>query len=244
MGIRAGFLPLVFALWALPCAGEPQSRSRISRLRADMHTVEAALAFYRIDTGTWPPPVAGAQQLDMRLLTTPVAYLKTAIDDHFALYEIRKRPFWRNGALWALVASMVVGAIVYRAIQKRISNRFSPYVESEREPPILEWAIGAVIGMCVLCLGTPFDSSMDSYMIVANEDWTSRERSFHFTTTANGTGILQSLGPDGDLDMTAADFDSASPARAFAPYEYDPTNGTASSGDIIRILEPPGTPIP
>lgn len=55
--------------------------------------------------------------------------------------------------------------------------------------------------------------------------------------------VLYSCGPDGDFDLDAAvDFDGAAdePGAGLIAKMYDPTNGSMSDGDVIRVGWKPG----
>lgn len=66
---------------------EASTRSKLARVRADIRTMEGALAMYRVDQGAYPPAAMGDIQLDHPLvaLTSPVAYLTAVPDDPFGV---------------------------------------------------------------------------------------------------------------------------------------------------------------
>ncbi|OPZ09783.1 MAG: hypothetical protein BWZ10_02526 [candidate division BRC1 bacterium ADurb.BinA364] len=55
----------------------------------------------------------------------------------------------------------------------------------------------------------------------------------------NGGWVLFSVGPDGDYDLNWELYDPAAsqPSPELSPYIFDPTNGTKSSGDIVRFQQ-------
>ena len=68
----------ILAAIAVPNFLEAQVRSKISRCKADMRSVELALESYRIDTNTYVPTGKGQMRL-----STPIGYLSTLPDDPF-----------------------------------------------------------------------------------------------------------------------------------------------------------------
>lgn len=66
---------------------EAQARSKIARFEADVKTLRAALAAYRVDHSAFPPAAKGDFQLTEPLtpLTTPVAYVTSLPRDPFGL---------------------------------------------------------------------------------------------------------------------------------------------------------------
>lgn len=89
----------ILAAIAVPNFLEAQTRAKVSRVMADMRTVNTALEMYRIDNSHYPPasdddghPVtdpagAGEEWYESRVaisLTTPIAYIATRPPDAFA----------------------------------------------------------------------------------------------------------------------------------------------------------------
>lgn len=80
----------ILAAIAVPNFLEAQTRSKVSRTKADMRTVGLGIESYRVDTNTYPPPYGvyvGDNKLDsLAVLSTPVAYIAAAkITDPFAV---------------------------------------------------------------------------------------------------------------------------------------------------------------
>jgi len=69
----------VLAAIAVPNFLEARTRSKVSRVQADMRTAGIALEAYCVDAGVYPPCYVGRQALDWSLrllpLTTPVTYI-------------------------------------------------------------------------------------------------------------------------------------------------------------------------
>ena len=84
----------ILAAIAVPNFLEAQTRSKVSRLQSDMRTVVVALESYRVDTNKYPhsidpttnstfsPRIQGYARL-----TTPVAYITSAVQDVFNTNE-------------------------------------------------------------------------------------------------------------------------------------------------------------
>ncbi len=65
----------ILALVALPNFLEAQTRSKISRVRADHRTMATALEAYFVDINTYPANGTGAPNLGLIMLTTPIAFV-------------------------------------------------------------------------------------------------------------------------------------------------------------------------
>lgn len=178
----------ILAAIAVPNFLEAQTRSKVSRVKADMRSVATALEAYMVDYNHYPPcaPYPGFPSYPSNLLaytpciTTPVAYMSsTNFVDPFVSYSKR-----------GLTESL----------------RYFNFEVYDGAAPYETWG----------------DSEM------TNED---PLRGF----------MLTSVGPDkveGDVVHTYA-------KSAYTPENlidgmdnggiYDPTNGTVSSGDVVRL---------
>ena len=83
-----------------------------------------------------------------------------------------------------------------------------------------------------------------AYLLVQLADPLSHEGELPFVYFASGPNwILVSAGPDGDydLDPRELDWELSNPeirlTLALSPSNYDPTNGTSSSGDVWRLKD-------
>jgi prepilin-type N-terminal cleavage/methylation domain-containing protein len=67
----------ILAAIAVPNLLEAQTRAKVSRTRADMRAVAAAIEAYRVDSNHYPPPfgVTAAARDSWAVLSTPIAYL-------------------------------------------------------------------------------------------------------------------------------------------------------------------------
>lgn len=86
----------ILAAIAVPNFLEAQTRSKVSRVQADMRTIATALESYRVDNNNYiprrkPPTVIGGFQVgdldtlaqDLSRLTTPIAYITSIPEDIF-----------------------------------------------------------------------------------------------------------------------------------------------------------------
>jgi len=78
---------------------EAQTRSKVSRVKADHRAIEGALTAYHVDNGAYPPAAIGDVQLlrPLERLTHPVAYLSSIPRDPFGVATYDFNPglaFW------------------------------------------------------------------------------------------------------------------------------------------------------
>lgn len=154
---------------AVPNFLEAQTRSKVSRAKADMRTITTALEAYRTDTNCYPEDYAATTPRGDGLgrLTSPVAFISSVPLD-----------------------------------------AFGGYFDSSRDVQVRSYSLGT-----------------------APEDRPSRF-------------ALSSAGPD-RKDDTVPLFDYPgytdnlweNPTSGYSYYRYDPTNGTTSRGDILRLSD-------
>ncbi len=65
----------ILALVAVPNFLEAQTRSKVSRARADMRTLAGALEAYAVDWNAYPPAMANAMYFKLKVLSSPIAYM-------------------------------------------------------------------------------------------------------------------------------------------------------------------------
>lgn len=80
----------ILAAIAVPNFLEAQTRSRVSRALNDLRSVSLAMEMYRLDNGTYAArgndhvlPDGSRDEVDKRLLTTPISYISAVPDDVF-----------------------------------------------------------------------------------------------------------------------------------------------------------------
>jgi len=70
----------ILALIAIPNFLEAQTRSKVTRCKADMRSYKIALEAYRVDNNAYMPDTGGTNEnVDWCRLTTPVAYITSVI---------------------------------------------------------------------------------------------------------------------------------------------------------------------
>ena len=77
----------ILAAIAVPNFLEAQTRSKVSRVKADMRSLASAVESYRVDSNHYPPPygVAVEGRDSLSVLSTPLAYIAAAkLPDPFA----------------------------------------------------------------------------------------------------------------------------------------------------------------
>lgn len=72
--IAAAIIAILAAI-AIPNFLEAQTRSKISRIKADMQSTAAAIESYHIDNNNYPPGYNTAARFGIDALTTPISYL-------------------------------------------------------------------------------------------------------------------------------------------------------------------------
>lgn len=92
----------ILAAIAVPNFLEAQTRSKVSRTKADMRTVALGLETYRVDSNKYPPDFqfdALVPERDLSsylprlvVLTTPIAYLTALPEDVFAAASMQRNP--------------------------------------------------------------------------------------------------------------------------------------------------------
>ncbi|MDK2971287.1 MAG: ral secretion pathway protein [Candidatus Sumerlaeota bacterium] len=218
----------ILAAIAVPNFLEAQTRSKVSRAKADLRTLAVGLEAYRVDSNNYPyisddaagewimPAGIPAGRTGPGGLTTPIAYLSSALYDPFVLD------------------------------QRDTSGGQLPdgpqYLHYER------------LGFGYDENGTPYDDNGSGF------------RAIHIPPDANGTiwGTYHPGGPDADeitdpgLMPTEYVLFSIGPDRTHRVYRddgtvltksrwsvlnyYDPTNGTVSTGNVVRF--PGGITLP
>ncbi len=98
----------ILAAIAVPNFLEAQTRARVSRTENDMRTIELAMESYRIDNGGYGAsyaarvhnllPTSTVAQNDIRLLSTPIAYVDSMPPDIFRIIAGLGKPgYWIYG---------------------------------------------------------------------------------------------------------------------------------------------------
>ena len=179
----------LLALIAIPNFLEAQVRARVSRARADLRTIAAALEQYAVSWNTYPPN-DGAYNVIPIELTTPVAYITDSLlVDPFA-------PDLKN-----------------QMTPNDVISRYYTYTRIVTWDEAVFWEnIGKKV---------PYE---------AIDHWSQNKGAFE----KYGKWRLVSKGPD----RVYLDLSFPPPVRG-SDVLYDPTNGTASFGNILRTQKSP-----
>ncbi len=202
----------ILAAIAVPNFLEAQTRSKVSRLFADMRTIKTGLEAYRVDTNKYPETDLG--QTDIRgsgvgmfRLTTPVAYITSIAPSPFQEDQTGNPGTPKNTN--TLNIPLYVRAAVYGSANlpggvggasDGNSNGIDDNYEADRRAYLLlnqgGGGLGGVIGLRGIL--------------------------------ESGEYLIKSVGPDNEDDRNVR------PGQAVI---YDPTNGTVSFGDIVTFQD-------
>lgn len=111
IGVGVGIVFLL-AMIKLPCFLEAQTRSQVSRVRADMHTLATAVESYRVENGSYPMMreyISGEADSIETLrynipmnLTTPTAFLTSYPGDPFSPASGAPLRYYTYNDIWLL----------------------------------------------------------------------------------------------------------------------------------------------
>lgn len=145
----------ILAAIAVPNFLEAQTRSRVSRVQADLRTIALAMETYYVDNQQYPAsmnsgvvqPIRNAAATDLRLLTTPIAYATSVPTDTFRdaaglpsmdylIYGVGYRangiPTYHNAypriswMTWSFGPDRTTRAGGYRTLPRIIANEANP----------------------------------------------------------------------------------------------------------------------
>lgn len=204
----------ILAAIAVPNFLEAQTRSKVSRAKSDLRTVQTALESYLVDNNTYPysesinasiwMPAGGRPRLnpsnhEVGGLTSPIAYITTVPDDVFKHVQVDA-----SGVPTSVIAPIYYERAGFGYLNgNKLTNRES-LVPSDA-------ANGRIDGASL------------SLVPVTNPNLTPRPY------------ILYSLGPDLSPHVEAPGGGTpVTTSRWHILNRYDPTNGTISPGNVIR----------
>lgn len=180
----------ILAAIAVPNFLEAQTRSKVSRAKADMRSLNTGLEAYRVDNNRYIPTpnydrVTGAQTFTLEArwayLTTPIAYITSIFDDPFGDTDVAVSN-WQTSDKYR----------TYDYTNMEIEGTF----EADNFKPDLVQAFGYPESIL----------------------W-----------------MMASQGPDLVPGITVNDPLAGTVSGRATGLPYDPTNGTVSAGDIIRV---------
>ncbi len=228
---------------AFHASAESTTRSQVSRVKSDQRALATALEAYYIDNQQYPPVVEG-ERFEAYQLTTPVSFLTALPQDALKKYNDQKSLRLLDRASTAMGLMLYIPALgVLIAI---IAIGFSRMKRSRK----WKWLLCLILALPLLILIprwiTPwywFDvpNFVAKHLYVPSE-WEGDFKGFHYWSgelDGKDTWILQSVGTDADRDVPSlatlvaeTDFNLKT---SLLPYQYAPTNGTTSNGDIFRM---------
>ena len=202
----------ILAAIAVPNFLEAQTRSKVSRAKADMRAISTAISTYMVDYNDSPPllfPGTFANGKDGQWhhgfvspqLTTPVAYLTSLPNDPFtkpitALYGFPMSRYW----------FLITGE----------SRSDVPYFVFRK----IGWVgVGLDSNLRLSALELPFDIHRwggSAYDRLKTQEY-----------------FMRSAGPNEAFDHSGI-LDPSEPGKDLHVIDYDPTNGTVSLGDIFH----------
>jgi prepilin-type N-terminal cleavage/methylation domain-containing protein len=206
----------ILAAIAIPNFLAAQIRAKVSRVKSNMQTATTAIEAYYVDNNSYPASFVGdVPSLSYEyglpiVVTTPIAYMTSIPDDIFNAFN-------GLGAGFAPIG--------YRAPGEALSGNYFNSAPSS----------AIIVSLYMDDPGDPGDRSAD---VFTDEDNTDIE---------NVRYIVYSLGPGVLLAQDAQTNDSgfwdensgaiSTEAHAPGPYRmwYDPTNGTISIGEVVRL---------
>lgn len=204
----------ILAAIAVPNFLEAQTRSKVSRVKADMRSMATGIEAYLVDNNRLPRTyrtTAHTRKQINAALTTPIAYLTSVFYDPFNTKE--KPPV----APAPTDDPRGNGVFVWWGSTPGIKDggNYIGQLEIARNPDLPP--------------GSTFPA--DTFFLYHQEFYSVTSKAYQ-----NGSAwLVFSLGPDlkyAVLNQTVSDTDNKYPS----PFvDYDPTNGTISFGDIIRF---------
>lgn len=209
----------ILAAIAVPNFLEAQTRAKVSRCAADMRTIRTGLESYRVDTNKYPETdygaaVFGAQVgAGMDRLSTPIAYITSVPNSPFM--EKNQGQNVDNTTQLNRHATMRTSFLYVRASVPE-GTPHNGYTVTDSGPQ---------------------DGIDDSYQADRRSYVLNGGASLGQVIADRGKGewMLKSVGPD-NLDCRR------DPPNGFgvAARSYDPTNGTASRGDVVVFSDTQG----
>lgn len=222
---------------SLPMSFE-RGRLRTSSIYGDMRTLTKGLELYFTDHQAYPK--AGAGESLPNVLTTPVSYFKSFPDDQFKTTRLPKNKLESilNGiGIYHLGASIFLLTIFICILVYR------------KKPINLLTSIGTAFAAVLLIFNLVISYQLllsDTPVLITQDGNQSNSKSFNYATTAKHF-ILQSVGPDRRravenlhklLENTV---NNNMDQSEILSYTFDPTNGTLSSGDLLRMNDSENT---
>lgn len=138
----------ILAAIAVPNFLEAQTRSKVSRTKADMRSVATALEAYIVNENKYPPDYTDGINTFMgrlKFLTTPVAFITNLPEDHFAVAIAEStrnisRPYKEGGS----ISGQVIRPVVYDYAKFDIGyDSYTVWAEITNSPEAVQWALNS-----------------------------------------------------------------------------------------------------
>lgn len=126
-------------------------------------------------------------------------------------------------------------AVIIWAVRRNPQVRRA-HTNTDRREMLIAW-----IMPCLLIMNLVLLASTESIVRTMARKIMPADAPYRYTTDAAQMYLLQSTGPDADYDLTEESPEIQSLLAGnyigalLPPYEYDPTNGTFSNGDVFRL---------
>jgi prepilin-type N-terminal cleavage/methylation domain-containing protein len=208
----------VLAAIAVPNFLEAQTRAKVSRAKSDLRTLATGLESYRIDNNDYPYIQAdGGPTVEWQMpagfppgrmegpggLTTPLAYLASALRDPFELESDTGTPTSPAGRTWLYYERLGWG-------YDSAGNRWNDGGANVRAVRVTVDGNGTLLGTA------PDFNTVDPRLVPTRY-------------------VLFSVGPDKTHRVYTPDGGILVRSRWSILNRYDPTNGTISPGNIVRL---------
>ena len=210
----------ILAAIAVPNFLEAQVRAKVSRAQNDMRALATALETYRVDHNKYPPiaapnsPLAGGGPLG--LSTAGGSGINGASIFLPGTSGISSRFIWITTPV-AYISSVFrdpfIPTTVGRALDPNPPNNPNPQYDTYDYADAASVWPGGILGNCTTCRGASITSGAGYHVVSAGPD------------------LINSFG---------GGTEAYSNAERLLGQDYDPTNGTTSNGDIVRIAASPG----
>ncbi len=203
----------ILAAIAVPNFLEAQTRSKVSRVKADLRSVATAMEAYYVDNNVYPPNDAGGvpqSQYRMNrvvMITTPIAYMTSLPSDPFLPGD-------------RVVAGAALDGFQYFCYDHRYDQTIGPVTISGQPLIIRSWG-----HLAAQSNAAAFDikgGCMKSWGPAAGKTAFPDDGNDGAEWTAYGLDVIAVTGDPRQL-------------RGIDRL-YDPTNGTISSGDLPRYI--------
>lgn len=236
MGFFLCILLIFTCTYGLPLTRQSEFRERslVSKTKADLRSISNALEAYKLDHKNYPSS-AFDESLPAQL-TTPMAYLQSLPNDHFKIQNQisnTKSVLIDKGEIVIVFISLVLLGIFFYVLKS---------TDEEWGFFLIVKSILCLFLIAISCLSTISRIFNDPQLRITFKPKAYSHQQYHYATNGEAY-IIQSIGLDrvrtleplSPLLITNPSINELE--KQVFPYTYDPTNGTISVGDVLRISE-------